>query len=63
MQYVSMDYADDDDIREIYDTINSLLEVLAHKGIVPAGTDHYDIHSVADDIRIEKVKSRESKDE
>lgn len=63
MNYISMDYADEDDIREINDTINSLLEVLAHKGIVPEGTDHYDIHSVADDLRIEKIKSRESKDE
>ena len=63
MQYISMDYADDDDIREIYDTINSLLEVLAHKGIVPEGTEHYDIHSVANDIMIERMKSRENKSE
>jgi len=62
MQYVSMDYADDDDIREIYDTINSLLEVLAHKGIVPKGTEHYDLYGLADDLRSGMIKSKENKD-
>ena len=63
MEYVRMSYAEDDGIREIYDTINALLEVLAHKGIVPEGTEHYDIHDVANDVMIERMKSKENKSE